>query len=125
MQLLASFFSWWYGIGWQNSAKRGMTHLARMTELFSFGLILPTLFAPFRQVSAGKGAGGLDVKMRLFVDRSVSRFVGFMVRLVMLITGCVSVVVVSIIWIIWLVVWPILPLAPIILIVLAIGGVKP
>jgi len=125
MQLLASFFSWWYGIGWQNSARRGVTHLSRMTELFSFDLILPTLFAPFRQVSAGRGRGGLDVQLRLFVDRSVSRLVGFTVRLIMLITGVVSIVAVGIIWTIWTIVWPLLPLAPVVLVVLAIGGVKP
>ncbi|HEV2412720.1 MAG TPA: hypothetical protein VGS28_02840 [Candidatus Saccharimonadales bacterium] len=124
MQLLASFFSWWYGSGWRNSAERGVTHLSRTTELFSLDLILPTLFSPFRQVSAAKGLGGLNVQLRLFVDRTVSRFVGFMVRIIMLITGLLATIAIGIFWGLWLIIWPFLPLSPVVLCVLAFGGVK-
>ena len=124
MQLLVSFFLWWYGLGWRNSAERGVTHLSRTTELFSLDLILPTLFAPFRQISAGSAQGGMNIQLRLFLDRTVSRFVGFTVRTIMLLTGLLAVMAVGVIWSVWLLIWPLLPLTPVVLCALAVSGVS-
>lgn len=124
MQLLASFISWWYGSGWKDGAQNSLGRLRRTADLFSFGLILPTLFAPFRQISAGGVRGPLGDQFRVFLDRTVSRFVGFVVRIVMLIVGCLALIVLSLGCALWLIAWPLIPLTPVALVILAIGGVK-
>lgn len=121
---MASFFSWWYGPGWRLHASQVRHRLTRTSEFFSLGLLLRTLFAPYRQISAGAVRGNITVQWRAFLDRTVSRFVGFFVRIIILIVGVVSLLVLSVAWIGWLLLWPLLPVMPLILVGLAAMGVS-
>jgi hypothetical protein len=123
MQLLVSFISWWYGIGWQDCARRTSKRLSRTTEYFSIGLLIPTMFAPFRQVSAGVTRGPLNMRFQAFIDRTVSRFVGFMMRFFLLIVGLLVLLVLVLSSAIWLIIWPLLPLLPLACIGLTVAGV--
>lgn len=120
--LLAGFISWWYGAGWRLSARHALHRLSRTAEFFSMALLIRTLFAPFRQISAGSVRGGLNIQFRAFLDRLVSRFVGFFVRTGVLFAGLVAVVASAAFWLLWLVLWPLIPLMPVIMIVLGITG---
>lgn len=94
-------------------------------DYFSFDLLLRTLFAPFRQISAGRVNGPIGLQFRAWLDRLVSRFVGAMVRSAVLIAGIVAVLFAGVIAVVQLVLWPILPLAPVIGAILAIAGWVP
>lgn len=120
-----AFFSWWYGEGWRRQVSRISARMDALFDYFSFDLLLRTLFAPFRQISAGRVNGPIGLQFRAWLDRLVSRFVGAMVRSAVLIAGIVAVLFAGVIAVVQLVLWPILPLAPVIGAILAIAGWVP
>lgn len=103
---------WWYGAGWKQRAAMVKGRLAGLLDYFSLGLLLKTLFSPFRQISAGKVNGSLNVQMHAFFDRLLSRFIGMMIRLVMVAVGVVAIIVYSVFGLVALVVWAVVPLLP-------------
>ncbi len=103
---------WWYGAGWKQLLARMRSRLAGVYDYFSIDLLARTLFAPFRQISAGKVQGSLQVQWRAFVDRLVSRFIGGIVRLAMIITGIISLFIFAIMNILASIIWLIMPMAP-------------
>ena len=86
---LVGLLSWWYGRGWQQRVDLVLEGLRRTGAAFSIGQLLKTLFAPFRQISAGIPNGSFAQQMRALFDQTISRFVGFMVRTITIIAGSI------------------------------------
>lgn len=61
--------------------------LGRTADNFSVGLMLKTLFNPFRQIDAGATGKGPSEALSAFGSRLISRFVGFVMRTVMILVG--------------------------------------
>ena len=108
--LILSFFSWWYGRGWQQVAKSLTSRVRGVANAFSVQQLLRTLFAPWRRIMSYPGAS-LGDRLRAWSDNVFSRVVGFVVRLLVLFTALVTVIVVAALTVIELVLWPLLPLA--------------
>lgn len=92
----------------------------RTADFFSIGLLVRTLFDPFRQISAGqvRAQAPLAVKMQAFFDRLFSRVVGAVVRLLVLFAGLV-VISLRAVWAVGsIVVWALLPSTPVVGIIL-------
>jgi hypothetical protein len=94
-------------------------------DYFSIDLLLRTFFSPFRQISAGQVRGPLGVQMRAFFDRLISRMIGAMVRLTMIIVGIFAIILSTVIGGAVVVVWGIIPLLPVLGIVLFVSGWVP
>ena len=107
--LAFEFFRWWYGQGWQLQLRNMERRLTRTSHLFSVPSLLRTLFAPWRKIVTYPGAG-LEAHVRAATDNLVSRFVGFFVRLMVLIAAGVILTLLLIGSLIELGVWPFLPL---------------
>jgi hypothetical protein len=121
---LVGILSWWYGNGWMSRVQIIKERLASSADFFSVGLLITTLFAPFRQISAGKVGGSISVQLRAFTDRLISRFVGAFVRIFMIIFGLVIMFFQAIFGILVIVIWPIIPLFIVIgLVMMVIGWV--
>lgn len=116
---------WWYGAGWVAESQLQVKRLARVESYFSFGTLLRTLFQPFRQIDAGSQStrGGLSVKFRAALDRSVSRAIGASARLILIVIGLMWWCVSALMSACWLLVWPFLPLAPVLGCLAAVFGV--
>ncbi len=114
--LLLEFFRWWYGRGWATALKDTRKNLSHISDAFSVSILLRTLFAPWRRIITYPGAG-LDAHIRAAMDNAVSRLVGFMVRMCVLISAGFMLVVFVVLGIVELVVWPALPVAAVGLIV--------
>lgn len=110
--MLTAFISWWYGEGWKRQLSRVDDRLVGLLDMFSFGLLLKTLFSPYRQISAGQVTGPLAVQLHAFVDRLVSRFIGALIRTAVLVAGVATMLVVMVASGLQLLVWPLLPLLP-------------
>ena len=117
-----SLLSWWYTTGWSDQAKLISNRFAKVNDFFSIGLLLKSLFAPFRQTFADGGGPSFDAKLRAWADRTISRGIGAMVRSVIIVIGVCALIGEGIIAIARLTVWPLLPIAPIIGIVIAASG---
>ena len=111
--LIVGLLGWWYGRGWSQQVMRTREKLLSTFDYFSIDLLLKTLFSPYRQISAGKVRGPLGVQMRALLDRLISRLIGGMIRITMVIVGSVAIVIYSIFGVVWLVIWGVVPVLPV------------
>jgi hypothetical protein len=111
---LVGIMSWWYGDGWRGRAKMIAGRIGRTNDYFSVGLLLSTLFSPFRQISAGAVDGPIGVQLRALGDKLISRMIGAIVRLFMIIFGIVVIVLQSVFGVVILLFWLLIPYFPII-----------
>lgn len=127
MNMLAlSFVSWWYTKGLSKRVDKLEDGFRRNLDYFSFGLLLKTLFAPFRQIDAGKLTNApVDVKMHKFFDRLVSRFVGAFMRILVILAGIVVMVFQTIFYAITVMLHLVLPVLPVVGVVMMVIGWVP
>jgi hypothetical protein len=92
-------------------------------RFFSVGLLITSLFAPFRQISAGRVRGSIKVRLMAWGDRQFSRVIGAVVRLMLITIGLTIALIVGIIGLMLITVWPFLPIAPLIGVFLMQSGV--
>lgn len=122
---IVGLLSWWYSAGSMRRAGFVKERLLSTVDYFSIGLLLKTLFTPFRQISAGKVQGPIGVKWRAFVDRLVSRVIGAVVRTIMIFIGMVTIILFSLFGALTMLVWFLIPLFPMAGAVAAIIGWTP
>lgn len=124
VMFLVGILSWWYGNGWSARIQIMKRQLLSSADFFSIGLLFSTIFAPYRQISAGEVDGSLKVHLQAFLDRTISRFVGAFVRIFLIIIGLFAMIFQVILGIVVIIIWPILPIFIVIgLILMVIGWV--
>ena len=121
---IAEMFIWWYSHGWLVFISHLRLTLSNITDFFSMSSLVRTLFKPYRQISAAtaSSSASLDIRFHMFLDRLVSRIIGFFSRLVLLIAGTVIIIIGGIFSLLLIILWPFLPLLPIAGIILSITG---
>lgn len=124
MLLVTELLRWWYGDGLRLRAAMIANRLDGTIDYFSIDLLLKTLFAPFRQISAGTVDGPIGVQMRAMLDQLFSRVIGAIVRLCILIIGGIIIVLQCIFSLLLIIGWGLLPLLPIAGAVLSVLGVS-
>ncbi len=117
--------SWWYGAGWKARVLLLRERMARTIDYFSIDILLRTLFAPFRQISAGKVSGPLAVRWRVFVDRLISRCIGAFMRSLLIVIGSVWLFLQFMAGVITILVWACIPFLPILGFIAAVAGWAP
>jgi hypothetical protein len=125
IMVILGMLSWWYGTGWKLRLLRLREKVAATVDYFSIDLLLRTLFSPFRQISAGRVDGPLNIKMRAFFDRLISRMIGAMVRTFMIVVGTIAIIMHMLIGGTTLLAWAFVPLAPLIGLALFMSGWMP
>lgn len=116
---------WWYTKGWGSVGRMLKEKLRDTVDFFSMGSLVRTLFAPFRQISAGgTTSAALGERVRAMFDRLFSRMIGAVVRIFILIAGMIVLMLQAIFSIISIVCWPVLPILPVACIMLAVTGVR-
>ena len=125
MVLAIALLRWWYTDGWRARARLIANRFDGTIDYFSFDLLLKTLFAPFRQISAGSVDGPLEVKMRALIDKLFSRLIGAFIRLILLLVGGITIALQALLGLIILVGWVLVPVMPIIGLVLTVIGRTP
>jgi hypothetical protein len=117
--LIVGLLSWWYGAGWWQRILAVKDRIVGLYDYFSIDLLLKTLFAPFRQISAGNVRGPLSVQLQAWLDRLISRMIGGIVRIVVVVVGVFVLVCSIAAGLIVIAVWPLIPLVPIFCVVFA------
>jgi hypothetical protein len=117
-----ALLKWWYSAGWADQLAGVFLKLQQAGDFFSIPLLLKTLFQPFRQIGTEQVRGALDVKVRAWVDRLMSRFIGAMVRLTMILLGIAWWLLWLLIGAMWLIIWPFLPVLPVVGLGLSLGA---
>lgn len=122
---IVGMLSWWYGPGWAMRARLVRERLAASLDYFSIDLLAKTLFSPFRQISAGKVDGPIGVRFRAWVDRLISRVIGFFVRTIIIFVGCLTLIFHTIIGGLTLLFWAVVPILPLVGFILFLSGWTP
>ena len=122
---LVGIISWWYGRGLQGQISRIRDRLTVTAGYFSIGQLLSTLFAPFRQISAGSVSGPVGAQLRAFFDKTISRVIGAIVRTFTILAGLIVMIFQSVVEVIVLLVWILLPLFPVVGLILFVIGWVP
>ena len=112
LMLIIALFLWWYTTAWKDLGRRIEQRIDRALDFFSVGLLMRTLFDPFRQIAAGKVRGSVDAQFRAWTDRTFSRFIGAAVRSIFIVLGTLSVAVIVLIGFLQMILWPFVPLLP-------------
>lgn len=124
--LVLNLIGWWYGEGFAVRLRGLGRRLGRTADTFSIGLMLKTLFNPFRQIDAGAEGRGLAGMMQAFLSRLISRFVGFVMRFFLIIFGLVVLILQAICSLCVAVLHLVIPLLPIGgIIMMVVGWVPP
>lgn len=119
--MILEMLRWWYSTGWAQAARRIGGWTGGVEHMFSLSLLLRTLFAPWRRIITAPGRG-LDAKMHAMLDNLVSRCIGFVIRLFVILAAGVSMLIAFFASVAMVVAWPALPLLFIGLIVKGITG---
>ncbi len=123
--LIIGLFSWWYGDGWRQRGVMAKNRLASLLDTFSITLLIKTLFAPFRQIDAGKAEGTLSIKIQAFISKLISRFIGAFMRIIVIFVGILALIVSLIINGATLILWPLVPILPVVGLILTLSGWAP
>jgi len=121
---LVGIISWWYSNGFISRIRITIKRLRLSADFFSVGLLLSTLFAPFRQISADASGVSFADQIHAFFDKLLSRMIGFVVRLFMIIVSLIIMSLQIVFGAIILISWLIIPILPVVgLIATVIGWV--
>ena len=118
-------FTWWYGAGWLSRIRQVKDRLAGLYDYFSIDLLLRTLFSPFRQISAGGVRGPIGVQIRAWFDQLISRVIGMIVRMIVIVIGSVTLALACIGSLMAVLLWPLVPLMPVVGVVCSMIGWMP
>lgn len=121
--VLVGIFRWWYGSGLIHHVKLSYVGILRVADFFSIGLLLKTLFNPFKQISANGRGNSLPEQLSAFFDRLFSRCVGGVIRFLTIIIAIFAIASRAILMAVSLVLWTIMPLTPAFGVVLWLSGV--
>lgn len=122
---IVGIIAWWYSGGVIRAARNISLRLDGMVDYFSIGLLIRTLFAPFRQISAGSVDGPIGLKVQAYFDKLLSRLIGAFMRTVLLLAGSLLITLCALGGVVLLICWLVAPLAPLIGLVLMLGGYLP
>ncbi|MBR6505379.1 hypothetical protein IKT18_00855 [Candidatus Saccharibacteria bacterium] len=121
---IIEMLSWWYAHGWSIFIKKLGETFSNLTDFFSISSLIRTLFQPYRQISAlnSSSNSSLDYRFRAFIDRLISRLVGFCTRFFVLVFGLVAIIFSGVIGGLLIIAWPLVPFLPIAGIILTLNG---
>lgn len=111
--------SWWYGAGWFWILKGAVRQVGNIRAAFSVGILLKTLFAPWKQIQS---VASFQNFLQTAVDNMISRFIGATVRTGMLLVAAAAITLTMAGGVIIFLAWPLVPLLVIALPILTITG---
>jgi len=106
---MITYFSWWYGQELIFLWKSITIITRKIFHSFSVGILIKTLFDPWKKDVLSAENASLDVKFQILIGNLVSRFVGAIVRLVTIFIGLSFTVISFIVMFIGLLVWFFMP----------------
>ncbi|MDO4978908.1 MAG: hypothetical protein Q4E47_02015 [Candidatus Saccharibacteria bacterium] len=122
--IISDVLIWWYTRGLSQFVLKLIEKAKDLLSFFSIGSLIRTLFAPFRQISAGESGNSLQDRFHAWGDRLVSRCIGAVVRIFLMIAGLIAFILEVAISVVLTAFWLILPTLPILCIILIAVGVK-
>ena len=119
--MIFEMLRWWYATGWIQAFQRIRDWTLAVEHMFSLTLLVKTLFAPWKRIVAAPGRG-LDAKIHAALDNFVSRCIGFVIRVFVIVAAAVGMIMAFMASTVMAVLWPLLPVLLVICTVKGITG---
>lgn len=113
--VVADILRYWYGVEVPRAPRRLQAIILIVADNFSMPLLIKTLFAPWRKDVIPTTGLAIDERLRVFGFNLVSIFVGFFVRLFVLMTASLIIALTVLVGVITLTLWVVIPVLPIVL----------
>lgn len=107
--LLIDFSVWYYTGAFRDMLRVWLNYLWFITHYFSLLLLLRTLFAPWKRMQDPYQRNGLEELLSVLIVNTLSRFVGALIRLTLILTCLVSLMLCIASLFLWLALWVSLP----------------
>lgn len=120
---MLTYFSWWYGQGLINFWQAILVMSEKIYSFFSVRILIRTLFDPWKRDAYGVQNASLQTRLRVMLDNLISRFIGFIIRLITILLGLATTLIFFLFLFLVLMVWMVLPIVVIFLVVNGIKGV--
>ena len=122
--LVVGFLQWWYTRGWTSFIHKMLSGLRSLVDGFSITLLIKTLAAPYKQISAyGSGNESIQARISDFFDKLLSRIIGMILRIIIIAIGVIVIILDALMGSIAILLWPILPVLPFVCVALTAIGV--
>lgn len=122
--LVLDLLSWWYSRGFSELINGLKERLRDAADFFSIRLLMQNFFSPYRQISAqGTSSSAVNDRMQAFLDSLISRVVGTVVRLFVLLAGIIVIVLQITVGVVMIIIWPLIPMTVVGGVILCLGGV--
>ena len=122
--LVLDLLSWWYSRGFSELINGLKERLGDAADFFSIRLLMQNFFSPYRQISAqGTSSSAVNDRMQAFLDSLISRVVGTVVRLFVLLVGIIVIFLQITVGVVMIMIWPLIPMTVVGGIILCLGGV--
>ena len=122
--LVLDLLSWWYSRGFSELINGLKERLRDAADFFSIRLLMQNFFSPYRQISArGTSSSAVNDRMQAFLDSLISRVVGTVVRLFVLLAGIIVIVLQITVGVVMIMIWPLIPMTVVGGVILCLGGV--
>ncbi len=120
--MIFRLFTWWYTDGWKHAFKSIRLRLIAVMEHFSVGILVKTLWEPWKQIKSYAWQGSsLGDKMQVAFDNGFARFFGFVLRMSLINIAIIVSLFVGVWSIVLVVIWPLIPLLPIGFVMVGLG----
>ncbi|TSC91449.1 MAG: hypothetical protein CEN92_286 [Candidatus Berkelbacteria bacterium Licking1014_96] len=113
-QFLGDIFGWWYSKGIRDFFIYLKAILAKITDIFSVKLLLRTYLSPWKRDITSTEGLPLNEVLRVFIFNLVSRFIGFIIKTIILFIYLIVLAVFLAIALSLVIIWLFLPLISII-----------
>ena len=119
--IVPGYFLWHYTAAFKQSARIWITFLWFVYRLFSIPQLLRTIFAPWkRMVETGEGGFDLERWAETVLVNLVSRLVGALIRIPIILLGCFALLSTICFWLLFSLFWIV---APAVVVILFMSGV--
>lgn len=108
--MVALFFDWFYADAPRAYLNNGKAVTLALYNYFSLPLLLSTLFAPWRKDAVDMSRVPIRLWYQVFLNNTISRFIGFLVRMAVILAGAVVLFIMTLGLCLFLVVWYLMPL---------------
>lgn len=113
---MLTYFSWWYGEGLVNFWQAIGIMTEKIFSFFSIKLLLRTLFDPWKRDAYHVENASLDIRMRIWLNNLISRFIGFIIRIFTIFLGLAATILFFAFFLALLCTWVLLPIVVLFLI---------
>lgn len=119
---IALFFQWYLYEYPVLIYKKGHANLLRQIDRFSLPIHLKTLFVPWKRYTLSTKNAPFSERMGIFVFNILGRFIGFFMRIIVILIGLIAMLLVFLAYLFFVVAWVLAPVVGVLSIIYGLSN---